>query len=59
MSVITEADPGEFILSDVQIFEELLSGGGRKGERVRKTPPSSTLIPTLPASPTSFFCTQA
>lgn len=59
MFVITEAYPGEFILSDVQVFEELLSGGGRKGDRVRKTPPSSILIPTLPASPTSFFCTQA
>lgn len=41
MSVITEANPGAFILSDVPVFEEELNGGGSQEDGVRRTPPSS------------------
>lgn len=42
-SVIAEADPGELILSDVPVFEELLNGGGSQedGQEDTSTPPES------------------
>lgn len=42
-SVVTEADPGELILSDMPVFEELLNKGGsqKDGQKAPSTPPKS------------------
>lgn len=41
--MIAEADPGELILSDVPVFEELLNGDGSQedGQKDTSTPPKS------------------
>ena len=44
-SVIAEADPGELILSDVPVFEELLNGGGSQEDGQEDT--STLQNPTL------------
>lgn len=49
--MVSEADPGELILSDVPVFEELLNGGESQKGGQKFPPPLHSFLPPGMLSP--------